>query len=82
MPAHNRVGLYDNQGRAPVLPGLGEQDPKQPIPSAELRTFARAPEHRQRLTEGHALECDCAVSAAEQRERAEHHDEPGQHALS
>ncbi len=65
MPAHNRVGLYDNQGRAPVLPRLGEQDPKQPIAIPELRTFARAPEHRQLLTERHVLECDCAVSAAD-----------------
>jgi hypothetical protein len=78
MPGHHRVGVYDNQGRAPVLPGLGEQDPKQPIAIADLRTFDRAPEHRQLLTERHVLECDCAVSAADQRERAQHHDEHGQ----
>ncbi|MEP7307476.1 MAG: hypothetical protein ABJA98_18370 [Acidobacteriota bacterium] len=74
--------MYDNQGRAPVLQGLGEPDPKQPIASPELRTCARALEHRQLLTERHVLECDCAVSAADMRERATHRDEPGQHEVS
>ena len=61
---------------------LGEQDPKQPIALAELGTLDRAPEHRQLLTESHVLERDCAVASADQRERSEHHDEHGQHALS
>ena len=82
MPADHRLGLHDHQGRAPIPPGLGGQDPKQPIGCAERRPPDRAPEHGQLLTERQVLDYDGAVSAAEQRHRAEHHDERGQHALS
>jgi hypothetical protein len=31
MPVDHRLGLHDHQIRAPIRPGLGEQDPRQPI---------------------------------------------------
>jgi hypothetical protein len=40
MPAHDRVRLHDEQGRAPISPRVGEQDPEQSIVVAELRTLA------------------------------------------
>ena len=65
MPADYCVRLNDDQGRAPVPPRLGEQDPKQAIPVAKWGTLDRVPEHRQLLTERQVLERDRSVSAAE-----------------
>jgi hypothetical protein len=44
MPTHDSVGLHDDQGRSPILPRRGEQDPKHTIARAEVRTLDRAPE--------------------------------------
>jgi hypothetical protein len=82
MPAYDGVRPHDNQRRAPVPPGMGEQHPKQAISMAEWGPRDRAPEHRQLLAERQVLKCDCAVSAADQCERSEHYDERGQHELS
>ena len=82
MPTHDSVGLHDDQGRSPILPRLGEQDPKQSIACAELRTPDRAPENRQLLTQRHVLERDGSVSTTEQPECSKENDKRGQHALS
>jgi hypothetical protein len=82
MPAHDRVGLHDDHGRSPILPRLGEQDPKQSIGRAELRTPNRAPENRQLLTQRHVLERDGSVSTTDQPERSEQNDKRGQHSPS
>src|SRR5713226_4369757 len=82
MPAHDSVGLHDDQGRSPIPPRLGEQNPKQSIACAVLRTPDRAPENRQLLTQRHVLERDGSVSITEQPERSKQHDKRGQHALS
>ena len=52
----DRVGLHDDQGRSPIRPRLGDQDPKQSIACAELRPPDRAPENRQLLTQRDVLE--------------------------
>jgi hypothetical protein len=82
MPTNDRVGLHDDQGRSPIRPRLGEQDPEQSIARAELRTPDRAPENRQLVTQCHVLERDGSVSTTEQPERSKQHDKRGQHALS
>ena len=66
MPTHDRVGLHDDQGRSPILPRLGEQDPEQSIARAEVRTPDRAAENRQLLTQRQVLERDGSVSASNQ----------------
>ncbi len=82
MPAHDRVGLHDDQGRSPILPRLGEQDPEQSIARAEVRTPDRAPENGQLLTQRQVLERDGSVSRTEQPECSKENDKRGQHALS
>ena len=82
MPTHDRVGLHDDQGRSPILPCLGEQNPKQSIARAEVWTPDRAPENGQLLTQRHVLERDGSVSTTEQPERSKQNDKRGQHALS
>jgi hypothetical protein len=82
MPTHDSVGLHDDQGRSLILPRLGEQDPKQSIARAEVRTPDRAPENRQLLTQRHVLERDGSVSTTEQPERSKQNDKRSQHALS
>jgi hypothetical protein len=82
MPTHDSIGLHDDQGRSPILPRLGEQDPKQSIARAEVRTPDRAPENGQLLTQRHVLEHDGSVSTTEQPEHSRKADERGQHALS
>ena len=63
MPAHDGVRPHDDQGRAPIPPGVGEQHPKQSISRAEWGPRDRALEHRQLLTERQVLKRDRAVSA-------------------
>jgi hypothetical protein len=51
VPSDHGIGLHHDQGGAPVLPTLGEEDPKQSVRRAELRTFHRSRQHDQLLTE-------------------------------
>ena len=71
MPAHDRVRLHDDQGRAPILPCLGEDHPEESISRAELGTPDGAPKDGQLLTQCQVLERDGAVSATDQPERSE-----------
>ena len=82
MPTHDSIGLHKNQGRSPIPPRLGEQDPKQSIARAELRMPDRAPENGQLLTQRHVLEHDGSVATTEQPERSKQNDKRGQHPLS
>jgi hypothetical protein len=82
MPTHNTVRLHDDQGRSPILPRLGKQDPKHTIARAEVRTPDRASEDGQLLTQRHVLERDGSVSTTEQPERSKQNHKRGQHALS
>src|SRR5207244_2269723 len=75
MPTHDRVGLHDDRGRS--LPRLGEEDPKQSIASAEVRTRDVAPEHPQLLTQRHLFERDGPRPATEPPERPARNDEAG-----
>jgi len=82
MPTHDGVRVHDNQGCAPIPPGVGEQHPKQSISVAELGTPHGAFEHGQLLTKCQILEGDCSVPTTDQRERAKRDDERSQHELS
>ena len=82
MPAHDRVRLHDDQGRAPLSPGLREEHPKQSISRAELRTPDGAPKDGQLLTQRQVLERHGPVSATEQPERSELYDNRSLHLLS
>ena len=79
MPTHDRVGVHDDQGCAPLPPGVGQQHPKQSIAVAEWGTLHRALEHRQLLTQCQILERDRPVSLQHQRERSKRDDERSQH---
>ena len=82
MPAQHRLGLHDDQGGTPLPPRFGEHDPKESIAHAELWAFDGARQCGLLLTERQVLKRDRSVSAADQRERSEHDDERGQHAVS
>ena len=56
MPPHHGVGLDEHERRAPLPPRLGEEDPKQSVSRAELRTLDRARQRGQLLTEREILE--------------------------
>ncbi len=77
MPTNDRVGLHDDQCRSPIPPRLRQQDPKQSIARAEVRTPDRAPENRKLLTQRHVLERDGSVSTTEQPERSKQNDKRG-----
>jgi len=79
MPAHDRVRLHDDQGRAPISPGLREEHPKQSVARAELRTPNGALKDGQLLTQRQVLERHRPVSGTEQPERSEEYDNRGQH---
>src|SRR6266700_2460883 len=82
MPAHDRIRLHDDQGRAPISPHVGEQDPEQSIWVAEWGPLGGTPEHRQLLTKRQVLKRHGSVPTAEQREGSEQHDKRSQHELS
>src|SRR5262245_17683106 len=82
MPAHDGVGLHDEQGAPPVPPGFREQNPKESITRSKLRAFCSARERGHLLTEREVLECDGAVSAANQSDRSENNDQRCQHVSS
>ena len=52
------------------------------ISGPELGTLGSVSEHRQLLTERKVLERDSSVSAADQHQGSDQHDERGQHPLS
>ena len=66
---HVLRGLHDDQGRAPVPPGMSEQHPKQSISRTEWQMLDRALEHRQLLTEAKfssaTARCPPQISAQE-----------------
>ena len=63
---HRRQNLDVVISNDSIPPRLGEQDPKQAIARAEVRTSDRAPENDQLLTQRHVLERDGSVSTTEQ----------------
>jgi hypothetical protein len=69
MPAYDGVRLHDDQRRAPVPPGMGEQHPKQSISMAEWRPQDRAPEYHQLLAERQfssaTVRCPQQISASD-----------------
>ena len=63
MPAHDRVRLDEDQGLAPVAPGVGEQDPEEPAAGAELRALDGALQRGQLLPKRHVLKGNASVTA-------------------
>ena len=55
MPRHDRFGSYDDQRSAPILPGLGENQPEEAIGLSQSWSLALTFEHRELLTEGQIL---------------------------
>jgi hypothetical protein len=82
MPPQHRVGLNDQQRRAPLPPRAGEQDREGPIPWTERQACPRARQHGQLLTKGKVLQGNRSVSAAQQADRSEEYDKRRQHPLS
>jgi hypothetical protein len=62
MPTHDRLGLHNDQGRSPILPRLGEEDPKQSVARTEVRTPDRASENPQLLTQCQVFKRDGSVT--------------------
>jgi hypothetical protein len=82
LSTHDGVRLHDDQGRTPVSPRVGEQDPKQAISAVEWGTLDGPLKHRHLLTQRQVLKRHRSVSTAEQREGSEQDDKRSQHELS
>jgi hypothetical protein len=82
MPTQDRVRLHDDQGRTPVSPGAGEQEPKQSISVVERGTLGGTLEHGQLLTEGRVFKRHRSVSEEQQREGSEQDEKCSEHELS
>src|SRR6266849_9739854 len=70
VPPHHGIGLHDHDGGAPLLPRLGEKDPKESVPRTELWAPGRARQRGQLLTKREILEGDRPVYAANQSDRS------------
>jgi hypothetical protein len=79
MPPQHRLGLHDHQGRTPLAPSLGEEDPEESVSPAELWALDRSGQRRQLLAERDILEGDSPVSPAEQSDRSEEYNPRRQH---
>ena len=55
MPAHDRVRLDDDEGRAPTPPQLGDPDPEDAVPLAEAGAWGRAADDGQLLAKSQIL---------------------------
>ena len=77
VPPHHGVELHDDQGGAPLSPGLGEQDPEDPICWAELWALDRARQRGYLLTKHEIFQRNCLMSAADHSDRSEEHHQPG-----
>ncbi len=64
MPSQDGVGLHEHKRSAPVPPGPGQQDPKQPISPPEVRTGAGASQRVELLPERKILEDEFVMPAA------------------
>ncbi len=56
MPGHHGLGFDDDQRTLPILPALGEQNPKQTISRSQSGSRAVPLEHRELLAEGQILQ--------------------------
>jgi hypothetical protein len=65
MPTHNGVRMHDDEGRAPIPPPVGEQQPKQAISTMDWGPLDGPSEHGQLLTEREVLKRNGSVSAAD-----------------
>jgi hypothetical protein len=82
MPTHDSARLHEEEGCAPVPPGLGQDDPEQSIPPAESWTLTAAFQGVELLPERQVFKRDRSVSAARQSDRPEEYDKGLQHAVS
>src|SRR5207247_9419857 len=62
-----RAALRSRRSASPA--NLGEEDPKQSVRRAELRTLHGSRQHGQLLTEREVFQHDCLVPAADQSDR-------------
>jgi hypothetical protein len=55
VPSDDRFGLDNGQGRTPVWPEAGKQDPEDAVARTQLRSFHRLLEHGHLLTQDKVL---------------------------
>jgi hypothetical protein len=82
MPPQHRFRLHDHQGGAPLVPVLGQEDPKESVPPAEAWALDRSGQRGQSLTEHETLECDGPVSPADESDRSEEYERSRHHPRS
>jgi hypothetical protein len=82
MPAHDRIGLDEHKGVAPVLPRVHQDDPEESVARAQLWTFDRTLQSSQLLPKRQVLKGDRSVPAADQADGSEEEDDRRQHGRS
>jgi hypothetical protein len=80
MPSYDGVRLDQHQGRAPVPPGVGQQNPEHPVNGPELRTLGAASHRVQLLSERNVLKDQFVMPTARQSERSDEKENHLQHA--
>ena len=79
MSPQHCLGLHDHQGRTPLAPSLGEENPEESVSPAELRALVRSGQGGQLLPECEILERDSPVSPAKQSDQSQEYDQRCQH---
>jgi hypothetical protein len=82
MPAQDPLWLHDQQGRAPLLPHVGEQDPEEPISWPELQPGPGSRQCGQLLAQRKVLEGNRSVAATHQSDKSKKHDKCREHTRS
>jgi hypothetical protein len=65
MPADDRLWFHEDESRLSSVPVPLQQDPEDPIASANLRPFDAPLEDRKRLAQGEIFECETVAIAEE-----------------
>ena len=79
VPAHNCIGLHDDQDLPPAGPELGEGDPEEPTRMGQARAWVSMLEDRELLSQSKVLEDEIASAAESRPKGAEETEEDGSH---
>ena len=79
MPARDRVGLDDDQGRFPPRPEAAQRDPKDPIGRPHPRSRSLGREEGELLAEGEVLDQKVRPRRAETSEPTQDEGDSGGH---
>jgi hypothetical protein len=79
LPPQDGGGRHDDKSLPPAGPDFGQPDPQEAIRRAQSGPRRRSFVHGELLTQGEVLDCEPAVTAAEEREQPKQVEQESDH---